>query len=249
MQPGNWETAFFALPAVGDCDYLGIRSIDMVIAPSYKGKRLPQVAAQSARYMEKDGEGAWKDRKGNEIINLCFPIMSLMQSNKYKIEDLSFEVRTNITMKSGKPLKIVKEIPMVNGDTPLTTPEAYADVVKIDGSLLFFDNINRKGLARVKGRIKSSKPSFTANFVLSPEETEFVTLIPSESKTVNADITFIRYNGEKLKFINSGKDMKSYCPDYDLFLFDNMWLNKGEKITDFTSDSFDSGDDSSDGYY
>ncbi len=249
MQPGNWETAFFALPAVGDCDSLGIRSIDMLISPSYKGKRLPGTAAQVARYMQKDGEGSWKDRKGNEIINLCFPIMSLMQSKKYKIDDLSFKVETTITMKSGKPLKIEKEVPMVNGDTPLTTPEAYADVVKIDGNLLFFDTVNRKGLARVKGRIKASKPTFVANFVLSPDNPEFVTLIPSDSKSVVADIDFLRFTGKRNKYKNSGKDMKDYCADLDLFLFDSMWLNEGEKITDFTSDSFDNDDSSSDGYY
>ena len=249
MQPGQWAAAFFSLPAVGEPNYLGIEGINITVTPTFDGKPINTVPQQLAIFKKADDVWGWHDSKGKQINRLAFPIMAVLDKYKSKKDKtkLAFKTVTNIKVKRQKSIKVVGSVPMLNGDIPMSSPDNIVDTIILDGSCLAFAQKRKKGLVAVGGIIKTQKPNYSAKIKLTEKNPEAVILVPAKTKKLLAELKFVRNDRKKApKDPNAKKDFRSYCSDLNLYLFNEMWLNKDEDIADFSDDATEFEDETSD---
>jgi hypothetical protein len=249
MQPGQWAAAFFSLPAVGEPSYLGIEGINITVTPTFDGKPINTVPQQLAIFKKADDVWGWHDSKGKQINRMAFPIMAVLDKYKSKKDKtkLAFKTVTNIKVKRQKSIKVVGSVPMLNGDIPMSSPDNIVDTIILDGSCLAFAQKRKKGLVAVGGIIKTQKPNYSAKIKLTEKNPEAVILVPAKTKKLLAELKFVRNDRKKApKDPNANKDFRSYCSDLNLYLFNEMWLNKDEDIADFSDDATEFEDETSD---
>lgn len=255
MQPGNWAAAFFSLPAVGDPDYLGIEDISITVVPTFSGKNIDKIAQQSAYFKKKDDDWSWYDSNGKQIYRMSFPLMAVLAENNTPRQrnKLAFKTTTKIKVKNQKTISVSSNIPMLNGDVPMSSPQNIVDTIEIDASYLAFAKKGKKGLVAVGGIIKTRNPNYTTKIKLNSKKQDAILFVPANAKKLSAQLRFIRSDGKKApKNPNSKKDLRDYCEDLNLYLFNQMWLNKDENIADFSDDTTEYGDDtdsSDESYY
>lgn len=226
---GNWDYAYFSVPAVGDSEDLAIKSIVLQVIPKYydKNGKLKQIRGTNAEMVKwTPDDGFFADRKGNEITNILFPLQAITEDlDKKKIPLTSCCYEVNITVTQGGNLMKFKNYEdFIIGGIPVSTPMARIEGVEIDCDmgLTFGRNGDNKGLAAVQVRVKSKYPNKTYNATVKENKT-LVFLVEKEDEgrknPIIATINYVLFGGKKISWKNNGKDLQ----DSDLGLSVMLW--------------------------
>lgn len=158
MDPGNWEKAYYTIPAVGkDPQLLSITLNQYVQYKEGSGKTtgaLPQFSGCENPQLitwKPDGAGkgvaAWVDRDGEVVQNISWPLQSLFNEAKTAKKDINdfVEYKVEIAISSkGKgalvdEVNLTKILPMMTGDKPVTNPMALVDSLSVTCDYLSID--------------------------------------------------------------------------------------------------------------
>ncbi|MEW6711854.1 MAG: hypothetical protein AB1403_18675, partial [Candidatus Riflebacteria bacterium] len=175
----------------------------------------------------------WKNKDGDEVFSLQFPLMSLFDKHNNKISEIkkeySFKVDVIIEQKLAKlnTVKVSFSVPMFDGDLPLPPTVDLVDNIVFDTSALTF---SENGLKKVKMLVKSGKE--TLEFSMpekNKDETTVVFIVPAAAKEVEKveklipTITFISKEKRDIKWRDNGKDLRETDPSLYYMFFDSDW--------------------------
>lgn len=157
MDPGNWEKAYYTIPAVGnDPSLISITLNQYVQYKAGSGKTagaLPQFSGTENPQLitwKPDGAGdraAWVDREGEAVNNISWPLQAIFADAKKAGKDINdfVEYKVEIIISSrGKgalvdEVKLTKVLPMMTGDKPVTNPMALVDSLTVSADYLTLD--------------------------------------------------------------------------------------------------------------
>lgn len=191
IEPGNWHSSYFTLPAVGDCEYLGIKNIDITVTPTFKRKSIKNIKSVNARYTSRSE--CWKIKR-NEIEMMIFPLAWLYDDKKYSenTDQLEFKVDTTIVPArqpwgKQRQLAFTKYIPIFNGNIPMTEPEELIEVIDFKTRRLHYIGDDQIGVEALSGRLYCDKTKIS--FELDENEPRASIIIPIGTQ-VKAKIYF-----------------------------------------------------------
>ncbi|HQG29648.1 MAG TPA: hypothetical protein PLY73_13935, partial [Candidatus Ozemobacteraceae bacterium] len=210
MPAGNWASAWYSLPDVGDAGAVGITEVAVtvkVLDPA--GKPVAKCPTQMAKWTAK--EGVWKDAKNNERYTLLFPMAGVLDAYKGKESELKYEQTINVTQVVGGQTKkfTFKSVDqMFDGEAAISTPMANLETINLSGTLVTFYGSNFpdnelmpaafKGkpsdLTNVNVSLKTKKPAKTYTGTITPKTTDFFVLVEKapgdEEPEIEAKVTF-----------------------------------------------------------
>ncbi len=210
MPAGNWASAWYSLPDVGDAGGVGITEVAVtvkVLDPA--GKPVAKCPTQMAKWTAKDG--VWKDAKNNERYTLLFPMAGVLDAFKGKESELKYEQTINVTQVVGgqtKKFNFKSTDQMFDGEAAISTPMANLETINLSGTLVTFYGTNFpdselmpaafKGkpsdLTNVNVSLKTKKPAKTYTGTITPKTTDFYVLVEKapgdEEPEIEAKVTF-----------------------------------------------------------
>ena len=229
---GNWDYAYFSVPAVGDSEDLAIKSITLQVIPKYYDARgkLKQIRGTKAEMVKwTPDNGYFADRKGNEITNVLFPLQAItndLQKKKIPLASCTYEVNIKVTQgRSTMNFKSYEDF--IIGGIPVSTPMARIEGVEIDCDigLSFGDKFDRSGLAAVQVKVKSKYPrkTYKSTVKADTEIKNLVFLVEKEDDNIKnpiyATINFVLFGGKKVAWKNNGRNLQ----DDELGLSVMLW--------------------------
>ncbi|HEY9070986.1 MAG TPA: hypothetical protein VIV61_12080 [Candidatus Ozemobacteraceae bacterium] len=224
MPAGNWASAWYSLPDVGDASSIGVTEVSVqvkVLDPN--GKAVAKCPAQMAKWTAKDG--VWKDAKNIERYTLMFPMAGVLDAYKGKEDQLKYEQTINVTQVVGgqtKKYTFKSTDEMFDGEAAVSTPMANLESVNLCGNLLTFYGSNyadstvipqsyrnkASDLTNVNVSLKTLKPSKTYTGTLTQKTPDFYVLVEKapgdEEPKIEATVTF---NSKKNKKVLTVKNL------------------------------------------
>lgn len=210
MPAGNWASAWYNLPDVGDAGNIGITEVAItvkVLDPA--GKPVSKCPAQMAKWTAKDG--CWKDAKKNERFSLLFPMAGVLDAYKGKESELTYEQKIDVTQVVGgqtKKFTFKSTDQMFDGEAAVSTPMANIETVNLSGAYVTFygetfpsdENIpeafrsKASDLTNVNVSLKAKKPSKSYTGTITPKTLDFYVLVEKasgdEEPEIEAKVTF-----------------------------------------------------------
>jgi hypothetical protein len=224
MPAGRWESAYFILPASGDPDTLGYRTLSISVTPEKitqgKWAQIPGSKIETAIF-NNHGNSTWTNRNNKQIENLLFPLKSVYAADDFRPENHRFKIITTISPVRGKSIVCTNYRPMFDGDLPLTAAEDLVDLVIIDGCCLTFGE-DTDEVFKVIGALQAGK---TTQFVTLDEEnpTGYYMVPRDESNIKFSRLSFAGKKGMLGNWINAKENLRKLAPDLQFMLFDYDW--------------------------
>jgi len=224
MPAGNWASAWYSLPDVGDASSIGITEVSVqvkVLDPN--GKAVAKCPSQMAKWTAKDG--TWKDAKNIERYTLMFPMAGVLDAYKGKENELKYEQVIAVTQVVGgqtKKFTFKSTDEMFDGEAAVSTPMANLETINLSGSNVTFYGNNyasstnilpafrnqASDLTNVNVSLKTKKPAKTYTGTISPKTTDFYVLVEKapgdEEPVIEAQVTF---NSKKFKKVVTVKNL------------------------------------------
>ncbi|MBF0410169.1 MAG: hypothetical protein HQM10_22685 [Candidatus Riflebacteria bacterium] len=228
MSLKNWNKTFFLLPFVGDG--LGIQKIDLQVLPMMPDKKTQIKNAKAVAAIWKPGLG-WVDKADKEMRFITFPMQGAAKDLGDEFQKCFYQLNLTITQKvAGKvdSFKFTSFEKMVNGDAPVSTPLSLLEGFEVDaeGDLVYEkDNDGQPGVYKVGVNVKSTSPAKTYNATVNAKSEDKVLVFLVEKEDTNkknpviVDINFEMFGGKKIKWINSGKNIREVEPSMSLTLW------------------------------
>lgn len=232
MPPGNWNYAFFPVPAVGDSEALAIKKIDLQVIPRFydKNRKLVQIPGTTAELVTwKPEYGYFVDRKNNEISNILFPMQAItnhLEKNNIPLASCTYEVVTTVTQGSNI-MKFTSLEEFLMGGIPVSTPMARIEGVEVDCEPLTFGS---DGLYMVSIEVKPTFPNKVYRTTIK-ENTDIkcpVFLVEKEDEgkknKITTNIQFVLKGGKKVPWKNNGRNIQDSDLGLSLILWDEDYL-------------------------
>lgn len=232
---GNWDYAYFTVPAVGDGAELAIGKISLQVIPKYykdvNGRReLVQIKNTAAELVTWTPEnGYFTDRKGNEITNILFPMQAItdqLEKENIPRENCCYEVNLSVTQ-NRDILKFTSICDFLMGGVPVSTPLAMLEGVVVDCDYLdFSDSREKGGLAAVNIKVNPEKPKKTYNRTIkSKDENKTAVFLVQkeefgEANPVKASIYFVLIGSKKVAWKHNGRNLRNDDLGLDVILWD-----------------------------
>lgn len=165
MEPGNWEKAYYTIPAVGADPSLLSIDLNQYVQykegsgkpagsyPKFSGAENPQLITWRPKAVE--GKPGWVNKNGEAISNISWPLQALYAEAKAAGKEINdyveYKVEIKITSKGKGSLvdevELTKTLPMMAGDKPVTNPMALVDNLVVSADYLSLDK--SEGLKKV----------------------------------------------------------------------------------------------------
>ncbi|MBP7634522.1 hypothetical protein KBA41_10125 [Candidatus Ozemobacteraceae bacterium] len=225
LAPGNWESAYFMVPPIGDPDALGIDTVDISVVPEQQisHDKWAQVKGLTVEYavFNKGGNKMWSDKSGREVTRFLFPLKALYETKNFRNEDYRFKVTVTIKPQTGKSISLTRYTPIFDGDLQIAPPSDLVDVVTVDGSCLTF-GAEQDQVYKVLGQLKAGALTWGIN--LSEERPTQTVLVPANEKNITIpSLKFVNKKGVLGNWTDSGKNLRDVDPGLWFMLFDNAW--------------------------
>lgn len=223
LPDGNWESAFFMLPPVGDPYQLGYKTINLSVTPMNGNSPISGQKITTAIFNKNDS-GIWTDKANQEVSMFLFPLKAVYASSQYKKDpsQFKFKIKTEVIPKKGSKITTISESPMFDGDVAMAPPSDLLEPVFLSGDCLSFGEGDEGEIYLAKGILKADRLSF--NFKLSADESSTGFLIPKDTKSLKiSNLQFITKKGKKFNWASNNKDLKALFPDLDIMFFDYDW--------------------------
>ena len=228
MPAGNWNYAFFTLPAVGDSQALAIKKIDMQVIPRFydKNGKVQQIKGTMAELATwKPDKGFFSDRKGNEITNLLFPMQGItdyLEKQNIPLSSCTYEVIITVTQGTDI-MKFINYEEFLMGGVPISTPMARIEGLEVDCEPLTFD---KDGLYMVRMEIKPTFPNKTYRSTIKADSDfkcpVFLVEKQDEGKKnkITANINFVIKGGKQVAWKHNGRNLQDDDLGLSLILWD-----------------------------
>jgi hypothetical protein len=235
VQTGSWASAFLLLPAVDNSPALRLESVSMT-ASIVDSQGKPVSGLTDTALWSSENPHTGKNRDGNDIGSLKFPLLSLFDRHNNKTEEIrkeySIQVETLINQSLGfgqlNSITATSRIPVFDGDLPLPEAIDLVDSLIIDMSALTF---GADGIRKVKLQIKEGNSGKKIDYSFpqkNSEEKSVVFLFAADDKNRQAQaliatITFDTAKKRNIPWLNNGKNLRELVPSMNLMLFDEDW--------------------------
>ena len=234
MPLDSWASAFLLLPGIEECQEMQITAVSMT-ANVVDAKGKPVSTLSDTAQWSQEG-GVWKNRDGEEVASLKFPLLSLFHEHGNKIEQIrreySFKVDVIIDQQLGSRLNTVQTsyfAPMFDGDLPLPPAVDLVDCIIFDFSALTFDT---RGLKKVRIAVTEGDKNQKLEYTLTQKNSSEYAVIMlveaarSEEKTeqILPVILFEAGSKRNIPWKNNNKDLRSLDPSLYFMLFDSDWM-------------------------
>ena len=229
MPLNSWASAYLMLPAVNNAPDMHLNSVTMTAnVVDSKGKPIATLN-DTARWSPQNPD-FWKNKDGENVGSLKFPLLALFKKHNNKIEEIrkeyQFKVEVNISQKlrNMNSINITYNTPLFNGDLPLAAPVDLVENFVVDVSALTF---GKQDLKKVKLVFTEDRNKMEYSFSAKKSEDRSVVFIiksPKHSKKqekILPKITFDSRNKRNIPWEHNGKDMRKM--DSYLMLFDSDW--------------------------
>ena len=230
LPPGNWESAYFMLPPVGDPQQLGFKQMSLTVTPVCGDVPVSGLKTEAAIF-NKGGNPVWTDKTGKEASMFLFPLKAIYASAEHKAnpDKFKFKVSTSVVPVNGASVNTTIEVPMFDGDMAMSPPSDLLKPVIISADCIDFGP-SADEVYVVKGALKADRLSFNFKFDQNSSSQGF--LIPKDTKSVKVNLQFISKTGKKFDWANNGKELTDLFPDLDIMLFDSDWQqNDADGVT------------------
>jgi hypothetical protein len=227
MPPGNWASAYYSLPAVGDDPVLGIKQIDITVMPVDKNKKqITGVKAETGTWKADTGE--WQDKKKAAIDYFLFPMQGVYAKYDDKGRaELQYEVKLKISQDKNV-LTFVYYEPMIDGDVPVSTPmDAIEPFVVNCNWLTFAEKGDKEGLAGVSVQVAPKFPNKKYTLTVKSNSENMTPCFLVEKATENrpnpikVDLSFIKVGQTKgVPWKGNSNDARKDFPGLEIFLWD-----------------------------
>jgi len=226
--PGNWPSAYFNLPSVGDDESLGISSTDLSV--QIVGKDGQQIIGappmQSATWRKATGQ--W-EAQGKARTALLFPMAYLYDKFDKRVNELNFKTTVNITY-NRKRMTFTNLQPVFDGAKAVAENLDYVDLVTIYGSKLGFPGDDSTGKLQMVDIAVTNNSKTDSEQVVEQTQNKFplyfMVAKPTETKTspVNLKINFKLNDGKTVPWnLNSENDIRKTHPSLAFFLNRQDW--------------------------
>ncbi|MDQ1593240.1 MAG: hypothetical protein QOG71_3867 [Pyrinomonadaceae bacterium] len=168
VREGNWDSAFFMLPTVGNLPQLSQVNLKVDLEANGTSRATKTVVWKPST--------DWKDSSGRVMTSVVFPIAGLLASG-VKRDQLSFS-STLETIQGGSLTRIVKKRPVFNGTEAVAPPETDIEIIEIDPSAVQWRGIDPNSrLLRVQVLLRAGNREFRT--ILRPQNNSGVVSVPS----------------------------------------------------------------------
>ncbi|MFZ5950455.1 MAG: hypothetical protein ACOYXC_07105 [Candidatus Rifleibacteriota bacterium] len=248
---GNWDYAYFLVPAVGDKLADAIDQITLQVTPrkvkrnskgeieidsKTKEEKFEQISGTVAQLVTWTKDNTYfADKNGNEVNKILFPLQAItdkLAQDKIPLSDCRYEVVINVTQGSNK-MKFESLEEFLIGGIPVSTPMARIEAVEVDCDIgLTFGekgSSDKNTLAAVIIKIVSEKPSKTYNQTIKSDSDEKIAIFLVEKEDegiknpVKATINFQLFNSKKIPWKNNGRNLRDDDLGLSIMLWDEDW--------------------------
>lgn len=231
MPLNSWASAFLMLPAINNAPDMHLNSVTMTAnVVDSNGKPVPTLN-DTARWSPQHPD-SWKNKDGENVGSLKFPLLALFDKHNNKIEEIrkeyQFKVEVNIAqkLKNLSSINITYNTPLFNGDLPLAAPVDLVENFVVDASALTFGQQNLK---KVKIILTEGKNKMEYSFSSKKAEDRSVIFIIKSSQhsqtpeKILPKITFDSKDQRNIPWEHNNKDLRESDSFLYLMLFDSDW--------------------------
>ncbi len=249
VPPGNWAEVKFTLPAVGDDPRLNIKQVDLTVSMvdkdgnSAKISDTPgeagQIPQQSVTWTPSTGYWYAGAAKTVERTVLVFPMQYIFEKFRANLRDFRFKVEAKITQvlpgKTPAVMTFVSYQPVIDGDSPVTSPLDCVETFTINAGLLTFKMADKtaplKMLTANVAFKDESVPTpktitLTASIMDPTKGTEVVFLVPrNRTFTSNVKFSLDKVGDKPWQYASYAGDLRDKLPTLDYMPSDGEWEN------------------------
>lgn len=231
----NWNYSYLLMPSINNRTSEEIKQINMLIELMYKNKVLEK------RNYTWNKERGWRNTESDSPTTIDkFNLDSVYsESSSDPLKNSNFRVSTKIDFNGDDDLKTEIKLPVVNGETPITTPFALCDIttfdftnltwdgLKTDKSRLISMEINLKDDKRRIKRIIQNQDIKGTKAVEYPSFLYLLTNINSFNEgKMKANIYFKKADGKKIPWEYNDFVLNKYMTSPYIMFFDEEWKDK-----------------------
>ncbi|MGM0600693.1 MAG: hypothetical protein ACQETH_12860 [Candidatus Rifleibacteriota bacterium] len=227
MPKGNWESAYFVLPSVGNPDALGLREVNISITPQHKdGSYWKQISGYEIKtgYFNKNGKAIWTDKNNKEVTRFLYPLKALYETEGFDTRNYRFKVDTTISPAKGNSFKTTAYMNMFDGDLPIPSPMNLVDQLTIDGCCLTFGTSENE-VYKAVGMVNSGDNRWRINL---DQNNMMQTFLIPQDKQVMTSLKFAGSKGMLGNWIHANKPLRAVEPSLYFMLFDYDWEKEKE---------------------
>jgi len=124
MPPGNWASAFYSLPDVGNAADIGVTSIDLTVKMvDAKGGQIKGIPQETVKWTK--DTGTWKDAKKNDRDTISFAMQGVYAQKGFDPNKCFYNMDMKIVQIAGKKtstIAIKDQCPLTDGQIPVVAP-------------------------------------------------------------------------------------------------------------------------------
>ncbi len=231
----EWNYAYVVMPNFNDKVTKDIKQINMLIELMFKNKVL-----EKRNYI-------WNKNKGWRNVANDFPAtvdkFSLnaiyAESSSSELKNAKFRINANIEFEEDPDIKTQMELPVTNGEIPITTPFAFCDIAEFDFNNLFWDGLKTDKTRLVSMEINLKDENRKVKRIIQPitikgtkaiETPSFMYLLTKLNSfndgKMKASIYFKTADGKKIPWEYNDLVLNKYMSTPYFMFFDEEWKNK-----------------------
>ncbi len=231
MPVGQWESAYYVLPSVGNPSSLGLNTLSISVTPQEKKADGTWVQLKTQKietaYFNKLKTAIWTDKDDKKVTSFVYPLKALYATNGFKHENYRFEVVTTLEPKGSKSLSVTSYAPLFDGELPITSPTDLVDIVTIDGSCLTYGTEEGQ-VKQVVGQLKAGKNTWTVK--MDADNNLLAFMVPVNEKEIKfTSFNFIQTKGKLGQWKDCNANLRDLEPSLYIMLYDGDWEAKPDR--------------------
>ncbi len=231
----EWNYAYLVMPSFNDKVIKEVKQISLLVELVFKNKVL-----EKRSYI-------WNHEKGwrNVINNYPATVDKFDLSDIYnnssssQLKNANFRINADIEFEEDPELKTQMELPVINGEIPITTPFAFCEIAEFDFTNLFWDAIKKDKTRLVSMEINLKDDNRKIKRIVQPETIKgtkaietpsFMNILTKpnsfNSGKMKASIYFKTADGKKIPWEYNDLVLNRYMTTPYFMFFDEEWKVK-----------------------
>ena len=231
----EWNYAYLVMPSFNDKVIKEVKQISLLIELVFKNKVL-----EKRSYI-------WNHEKGwRTVINNYpatvdkFDLSDIYNnSSSSQLKNANFRINADIEFEEDPELKTQIELPVINGEIPITTPFAFCEIAEFDFTNLFWDAIKKDKTRLVSMEINLKDDNRKIKRIVQPETIKgtkaietpsFMNILTKpnsfNSGKMKASIYFKTADGKKIPWEYNDLVLNRYMSSPYFMFFDEEWKGK-----------------------
>lgn len=231
----DWNYAYVVMPNFNNKILKDIKQINMLIELMYKNKSIEK------RSYVWNKEKGWRNIANNSPATIDKFDLNVIPDNSSssQLKNAKFKINTDIELEEDPVLKTQIELPVTNGEIPITTPFAFCEIAEFDFTNLFWDAIKKDKTRLVSMEINLKDDNRKIKRIVQPETIKgtkaietpsFMNILTKpnsfNSGKMKASIYFKTADGKKIPWEYNDLVLNRYMTTPYFMFFDEEWKNK-----------------------